>query len=466
LIVVTVVALVVAALVHPAPDNADYRRALAELTSLGRRFDRHAVEAALLTQAKAQAQRPLASLAQQVSALSPVAVRAASAASIDPLAQLQIVSLAEIEHYSQPGVSLPLSVADQSSVASSLAWRLARELASVAKDPATDRTFVLRSAQLQAAPVAESAMALELEVFQLQTSKQSAAAAADSASTKLTDLERLYEARVKWRVSQQLRNDTYKSLLEAKKTSRDAQRAWRDAEKRYEVAAATALALGSDTPTSQKAGAAAADRGVLQVEVQGPAGVKHFAVPVRLKTLQAALPPLQGAALKQTRAAGLWDEVQGLDIAQATQLVQQRFNWHNRNIELAGVHLGGAIVLQLMPCVLPLLLWFLLSRMRAVSLDYNPFRTRVKGALPRVGFPTRLLDALAIVVLPLIAAVFATASLLYVGAIPALPLLAAVASLLLGYFAYVKLGELQRLMEEVVRSHSVPPPGSELPEAT
>src|ERR1700712_1190310 len=168
LIVVTVVALIVAALVHPAPDNADYRRALAELTSLDKRFDRHAVEAALLTQAKAQAQRPLASLAQQVSAFRPVAVRAEPTASIDPLAQLQIVSLADIEHYWQPGVTLPLSVADQSSVASSLAWRLARELASLAKDAASDRTFVLRSAQLQAVPVAESAVALESEGFQLQ----------------------------------------------------------------------------------------------------------------------------------------------------------------------------------------------------------------------------------------------------------------------------------------------------------
>jgi hypothetical protein len=101
---------------------------------------------------------------------------------------------------------------------------------------------------------------------------------------------------------------------------------------------------------------------------------------------------------------------------------------------------------------------FLLSRMRAVSLNYNPFRTRVKTALPRVGFRTRVLDALAVVVLPLAATVLAVASLVIVGQIPALPLVAAVACLLLGAYAYVKLGELQRLMEDVVRSHSVPPP--------
>jgi hypothetical protein len=456
LIVVTIVAFVIAAVVHPAPDNAEYRRALAELTSLDARFDRHAVEAALLAQAKAQGARPLAALAQQVSALSPVAVRAVEQApSIEPLAELQIATLADIEHFSQPGVTLPIPVADLSTVASSLAWRLARELANGPKGS----SVVLRSAQLQAAAVAESAVALESEVFQLQTGRQTAAATAEGAGTKQTDLERLYEARVKWRVSKQLRSDTYKSLLDARKASRDAQRALRDADKRYEAAVVSAT-------SAAKPDAAAAERGIMQVELTTPSGLKRYAVPVRLRVIQATLPPLQGVALTRTRAAGLWDDVKALSVQGAAQRVKERFNWHNRDIELAGVHLGGALLLQLMPCVLPLLLWFLLTRMREVSRDYNPFRTRVKSALPRIGFPTRLLDALAVVVLPLTAAVLAGASLLYVGAIPALPLLAAVASLFLGYYAYIKLGELQRLMEDVVRSHSVPPPGSDLPEAS
>jgi hypothetical protein len=107
--------------------------------------------------------------------------------------------------------------------------------------------------------------------------------------------------------------------------------------------------------------------------------------------------------------------------------------------------------------VLPLLLQLLLTRMRAVTRTYNPFRTRVRSALPRIGFRTRLLDAVAVVILPLTAAAFAIMSLILVGQLPALPLVAAVACLLLGSYAFIKLGELQRLAEDVVRSHSVPP---------
>src|SRR5690554_532537 len=77
LIVVTIVAFVIAAIVLPEPDNADYRRALAELTSLQRRFDRSAVEKSMLEHAAAQGRQPLLPLSQQISQLRPIKVQVA-----------------------------------------------------------------------------------------------------------------------------------------------------------------------------------------------------------------------------------------------------------------------------------------------------------------------------------------------------------------------------------------------------
>lgn len=447
LIVVTIVAFVIAAIVLPAPDNADYRRTLAELTSLQRRFNRAAVEVALLEHAKAQGRQALQPLAQQITALRPLPVQAAAnAPSVEPIAALKIATLRDIDRYAQPGATLPMRVADMSTVASSLAWRLTREAPK-------DSPVTLVSGQLRAATVDPAAVELEAQIAELQNEQQAARAATERTSAQLTSITALYEARIKWRVSRQLRSDTYKSLLEARKSQRDAERALRDIEKRYE--AAVAKAAPGETPAATSA---QQELGVLDIELSWPSTVKRYAIPVRVKTVQAQLPPLQGVTLRQTHAAGLWDDVRDLDAAGAARAVVQRFNWHQQHVKVAGITLGGGAVLQLVPCILPLLLLFLLGRMRAVALDYNPFRTRVRTALPRVGFRTRLLDALAIVVLPLTAAVLAVSSLMIIGQIPALPLVAAVACLVLGGYAFIKLGELQRLMEDVVRSHSVPPP--------
>ncbi|HET8932267.1 MAG TPA: hypothetical protein VFN67_02450 [Polyangiales bacterium] len=444
LIVVTVVAFVVAALVHPALDNADYRRALAELTSLKQRFDRSGVEAALLANAKAQGNLPLLTLTREVRALRPITLQLAQpSAALEPLAQLKIATLADIDRYAQPGANLPLTVADVSSLANGLAWRLTR-------DSVQDTTATLRSAQLQLASVSAADLELEAQIAQLQTEQASAKTSAEKTTAEQERISVLYENRVKWRVSKQLRSDTYKSLLDARKAQRDAERALRDVTKRYEAA----MAKASTAP----AAAASGEFGVVQIDIAAPGGDKRYAIPVRTKVVQAQLPPLHGVALRQTRAAGLWDQLKDLTPAQATSAVEERFNWHNRYFDLAGFKLGGAVVLQLAPCVLPLLLWLLLVRIRHVAETYNPFRTRLENAMPRVGFRTRPLEALALMVLPLVATAFAIASLMILGQMPALPLAAAVASLLLGVYAFVKLGELQRLMEDVVRSHSHPPP--------
>jgi hypothetical protein len=96
--------------------------------------------------------------------------------------------------------------------------------------------------------------------------------------------------------------------------------------------------------------------------------------------------------------------------------------------------------------------------MRSVSESYNPFGTTIDSSLPRVGFRSRVVDCLVLVILPVAAAGSAAAALLFIGQVPALPVLVAIACLGLGIYAFGKLGELQSLIEAVVRSHSNPPP--------
>jgi hypothetical protein len=115
-------------------------------------------------------------------------------------------------------------------------------------------------------------------------------------------------------------------------------------------------------------------------------------------------------------------------------------------------------VLQFLPCLLPLLQILLLLRTRAVGAGYNPFGTTIDSALPQVGFRSRLLDALVIVILPVVAAACAASSLLLIGQVPVLPVLTAIVCLLSGFYVLGKLGELQSLVEAMVHSHSSHPP--------
>jgi hypothetical protein len=152
--------------------------------------------------------------------------------------------------------------------------------------------------------------------------------------------------------------------------------------------------------------------------------------------------------------------VQDKDAAQAIDAVRSHFTWHYRYVELGGIKVGGMTLLQLLPALLPLVLMLMLVRIRRVSVTYNPFGTMESTVLPRVGFGPRVLDGLALAILPFVAAILTTISLMAVGQLPVLPLLAAFASLGLGAYVFIELGSLQSLIDAVSRSHSTPPPKS------
>jgi hypothetical protein len=122
------------------------------------------------------------------------------------------------------------------------------------------------------------------------------------------------------------------------------------------------------------------------------------------------------------------------------------------------MQIGGTAVLHALPCLLPLLLFAVLTRIRRVSVSYNPFGASVDIDLPKVGLGSRALELTALVILPLFAVVLTGIALWAVSQLPAVPILVGLACLGLGTYAFMELGTLQNLVEAVVRSHSNPPP--------
>ena len=191
------------------------------------------------------------------------------------------------------------------------------------------------------------------------------------------------------------------------------------------------------------------------VELDGGGGDLHITMPYSM------IEPLRelldaGVASDRVEHDERWAQALKEEIEDVA--VQDEFNWHNRSVELLGLRLGGMTLLQLLPCLLPVLLLFLRRRLRAAAASYSLFGTRIYGDMPTLCFKSRSLEGVALVLLPLLACASAGAALLMIDELPFLPALAALASLMLGTAAYGKLVELHALVASVVHSHSYPPP--------
>ena len=261
----------------------------------------------------------------------------------------------------------------------------------------------------------------------------------------------MFEARRKWKLP-------WKALVkfdEARKAARvtldERQQLATDTQKRYEQKAQAAL---NHKPTPQPVGAFA----LVALGLEHAATHVTIEVPAALTLRDTPVPSLRGGEFAAARAAGLWDELKDKDADQALAAIRAHFNWHYRYVELLGIPFGGMTVLQFLPCLLPLVLVLLVLRMRAVRAGYNPFGTTIDSSLPRVGFRSRTLDFVVVIVLPFAAAASAATSLLLIRQVPVLPVLSAIACLLAGSYAFGKLGDLQALVEAVVHSHSSHPP--------
>jgi hypothetical protein len=444
-------ALLVGILTLPHPANRRYLAALDELSTFQTTFKRTEVEHSLLDFAQRQGALALSTL-QEASRgrLVPTLRVESNALPLQPLAALSLADLAAVRGRADDGNTLTIAVVRPDALGAALGWRLAR-LAPTAPGP-----WTLLHAELIPAALTQADVDLERDVAQLRLESSDAESAVVDASKKLDIAEQVFETRRKWKLP-------WKALVkfdEARKTARstleEKTHIRNDTRDRYE---ATVKRAEHARARGAASGVTAFATAELTVAQSGAPIV--LSIPVGLELRKVPLPALRGADFPATRAAGLWDEVQSLPVDRAIAVVQRHFNWHYRFIAPFGFKLGGMTVLQFLPCLLPALLVLLVLRMRAVSSSYNPFSMRVDGSLPQVGWKSRVLDCIAVVILPFAAAAGAASALLMIGQVPALPVLSAIASLLLGSYAFSKLGELQNLMEAVVRSHSNPPSESQ-----
>jgi hypothetical protein len=333
---------------------------------------------------------------------------------------------------------------DLEALGPALAWRLARSQKS--------GTFVLKSVELESAELSDRDIEAEREAGRLRLVVVQDQAAVDAAQKKLETEERILEAR-------KTNHASWKMVLKAMDAQKEAAAALEErkaallkSQASYESAAQHA----EQKPKSKQPGAVPALASA-RVSLEHASETLSYEIPVPIKARDVAISPLSGATFSVTRNAGLWDELKGLDPDAAIAAVRDHFNWHNKTIDLGGFQLEGALALQGLPLLLPLLLLLVRSRARRVATSYSPFSTKVPGRLPRVGFNNRTFDGLVVIALPMLTALSAAASLVLIGRVPLLPVLSAFACLGLGISAFNRLGEVQDLVQSVVHSHSYPP---------
>jgi hypothetical protein len=439
--------LLLALLIRPQPENRRYVDALAELESFRASFVRKQAEAALQKQAEGRGEFSFARVQEVASSKRGPKLKLGEGLSAPrALSFVRLANLADAHAYAEAGASLPVGIADADALGQALAWRMAQV--------AGNGTFTLRGFELVPAQVSEDDVTRDLRVNELHRESLAAKSALDDATRKLEIAAHRVEKRQKRRASSLSKFVEARALAQATLNAKtEAQAA---AQTRYEQAAEQASrSYKRSTQTSLPKAALA------RVTLEGKT-LQTFEIPVRLTHRRVSVPSLRGAEFSALRAAGLWDELSGLDAEHAADAIQSHFNWHLRSVELFGLNLSGKKLLQLLPCVLVWLLALLALHVRRAETFYSPFTTKVPSALPRIGLKRRWLELLAIVVLPLVSIVSASVSLWEVNQLPILPALSGIACLVLGYHTFVKLKDLREQALSIVRSHSYPPPAHDL----
>jgi hypothetical protein len=445
-----IASIVLAVLSFPRGNNRAYTAALDELTAFEQAFKQAKFEQSLLDYARAQGTVQLAEVQKLIGGPQiPKVQLSAAAAPIVPLAEIHLRTLGEVVEHSQPDSTLDVGSLTPPPLASAIAWRLAR------LTPAPPK-YELASVVLEPSKYDPMDIQLETQVASSRVEALTAEKAAADAERKLNISEEVFEARRKrklpWKILlkfDEVRKEARTTLGERQKTLAEARARYEDEVKRAEATAAKPAAESGALPTPYA---------LARVTLSGePGKTTTLRVPVALEIHEAKLPALAGTSFTATKEAGLWDTAKDQTAAQAVALTRDQFTWHYRYVEIAGIRVGGMTILQVLPCLLPLLLLLLLSRIRRVSNSYNPFGTTIDRELPQVGLGSRALELTVLVLVPLFATVLTAIALFAVSQMPVLPLVAALAAVGLGGYAFVELGSLQSLMEAVVRSHSNPP---------
>ncbi|HEX6241216.1 MAG TPA: hypothetical protein VFZ61_10000 [Polyangiales bacterium] len=448
LVRVVLAALALALVVWPGAENRRYTAAFHEVEAFRNGFMRSAVDASLQQLSQEAGALDLPELLAAVQAQrGPKLKLADGVARPDALASLQLETLGDAERLARAQASVTLRRIDAQGLGGSLAWRLAR-----AQRPGV---FTLTKLELTGGEVDDADASQDPDVGSLRSQSLSARVAADDAARRVSNAERRVEKRAK-RHSRSL--DKAQAQLDSAQLSlQEKTRAHAEAQARYDAAAQRA-----DRPRSVRALSARATTALAHVELTQGKERLRFDIPVRLVAQSAALPGVRGAEFPAVQAAGLWEETRGLTPAAASEAIADRFNWQARTLQVGPVALHGSKLLQLFPCVVPVLLALLLLQMRRTEAFYSPFTTKVPNTLPKVGLKHRALELLGLVVVPLLVSGFAAAGLLLLRQFPLLPLISAFGSGVLGTLAFSKLEDLRNQAISIVRSHSYPPPAADL----
>lgn len=447
LISLVVAALAICALCWPSWQDARYLAAERELSGLRASFDRARAEAALRAAISDAGEVPLPAVVRAVPGARRLGLQAAEGApAIAPLFSVQLATLADIHRFAQPDATTNIASPDPAALGTALAWRLSEA------EPAQAGPISLLEVTLHGAQVGAEDVAREREVGPLLRERAQAQAAVERATQRVEAREKVLEVRRKRRMPWKAIKAAIDLRKEAKAELAEKTRAFEQVDAQYQALRRDALAARESAEFSGQAEFALARATLLR----GGERVT-FELPVPLSVSEAKVPDLRRGQFPALRAAGLWEEVASLDVDGALARVREHFSWHNWGTALGGVRVGGMTLLQVLPCILPVLLWSVRRRALAARSSYSPFTTEEQQALPQVGLKLQVLDWLALLGLPLAACGLAGASLLMIGHWPVLPALSAVACVALGASARSRLKELQRLVSSVVSAHSYPP---------
>jgi hypothetical protein len=443
------VSLAIALLVRPELGNRRYAEALREVEAFRTGFVQKDAEAALQRHAASLARLSLADVVAAAQDKHGPKLKLLDGASAPAAvsASPELTTLGAAQQLSRSEAGLMVALPDASTLGTSLAWRLSR-----AQRPGI---HTLTGISLVGAEVSEAEADLDPRVGELRSKSLAARAAADDAARRVVNAERRVEKRAKRRSRSldkaEAQLSSARSVLEDKTSLHNQAQAAYDAAARSAEAPRKHLPFGTQPRTS-----------LALIQLKQGAERIAYEVPVRLVQRSVAVPGLRGAEFQAVQAAGLWDEVRTLDAAAASAAIESRFNWHFRKVSVGGVSLSGAKLLQLVPCLVPVLLGLLLVQMRRAETFYSPFSTKVPSSLPRVGFKHRSLEFAALIVAPLLAPVGASIALVAVQQLPLLPLVSSAATLTLGSMCFIKLADLREQAVSIVRTNSYPPPAADL----
>lgn len=443
--------LVVLVVTLPRPENRRLVGALEEMESFRHAFDRAAAERALREQAESASAASMQDVEKAAQNRHAYKLKLApSAPPVRPISVLDLGSLAAVEQHAQPGTTVTVGAPDVNALGASIGWRLART---------SGGPFTLLSAELLLADVDEKDVALEQEVARLRAASIETRKAVEEATRRVE----IYEQRVEFQTKARSKylGKSREALYEARTALDEKTRLMTDTQASYDAEATRA----QEPRKLREPNGTVPTAALARVVVSNNGTPITFDIPVPLRHRRVPVTPLTGANFAHSKEASLWDEVKGLDADGAVRAIRSHFNWHMAALELGPVTLKGAYLLQLLPAIMPVLLYVLLVHIRRAATSYSPFSTKVPEQAPRVGFGSRIVEAFVLVVLPLGTAASAATALILINHVPVIPALAAVACFGLGGYAFTELKELREQTVWIVRSHSYLPPEPQNPTA-